>query len=132
MQLRDTTLLQFAQEARERAYAPYSGFRVGAALLTASGKVFTGCNVENATYGATLCAERAAISSAIVSGERSFTAIAIVGNGQEPCMPCGICRQVLCEFSPQMRVICWDGQGGTQSWTAGELLPGHFTLSKNV
>ncbi len=102
-------LIAAAQQARQRAYAPYSGYRVGAALLTASGDILTGCNVENATYGATICAERTAVVKAVSEGERAFQAIAVAtANGGSPC---GICRQVLHEFAPDLLVITVD-EGG--------------------
>ena len=99
----DLELMQLAVQAKENAYAPYSGFKVGAALLGKSGKVYTGCNVENAAYSPTNCAERTAVFKAVSEGEREFTAIAIVGGMgdklNELCAPCGVCRQVLAEFA---------------------------------
>jgi cytidine deaminase len=114
-------------EAREYAYAPYSRFKVGAALLGKSGRVYTGCNVENASYPAGTCAERCAVGKAVSEGEREFTAIAVIGDSQGPCAPCGICRQVLCEFNPNMRVIMTNLVGDTLISAASELLPGAFT-----
>ena len=106
----DRELLECAVDARKMAYAPYSGFRVGAALVGKSGKIYTGCNVENAAYSPTNCAERTAIFKAVSEGEREFTAIAIVGGMDETiadfCAPCGVCRQVLAEFcDPDFRVV---------------------------
>ena len=106
----DRELLQCAIEARENAYAPYSGFRVGAALVGKSGKIYKGCNVENAAYSPTNCAERTAIFKAVSEGEREFDSIAIVGGMGETiadfCAPCGVCRQVLAEFcGPDFRVV---------------------------
>ena len=106
----DRELLQCAIEAREMAYAPYSGFRVGAALVGKSGKIYKGCNVENAAYSPTNCAERTAIFKAVSEGEREFVSIAIVGGMGETiadfCAPCGVCRQVLAEFcDPDFRVV---------------------------
>ena len=106
----DRELLQCAVEAREMAYAPYSGFRVGAALLGKSGKLYKGCNVENAAYSPTNCAERTALFKAVSEGEREFVAIAIVGGRYETiadfCAPCGVCRQALAEFcDPDFRVV---------------------------
>ena len=106
----DRELLQCAVEAREMAYAPYSGFRVGAALVGKSGKIYTGCNLENAAYSPTNCAERTAIFKAVSEGEREFVSIAIVGGMDETiadfCAPCGVCRQVLAEFcDPDFRVV---------------------------
>lgn len=121
-------LLKAATEARERAYAPYSGFKVGAALLTESGQVITGCNVENASFGATICAERGAVAHAISLGERRFSAIAVIADFPEPVMPCGICRQVLAEFAPDMPVIMANVKGDRRTMTVQELLPGVFRL----
>ena len=121
----DKDLVQAALEAREHAYAPYSHFRVGAALLTRSGRVFTGVNVENASYGLSVCAERVAAFNAVAAGEREFEAIAVVtGNGV---MPCGACRQVLAEFGPDMRIIVADAEGNSRTYRLPDLLPGRFT-----
>ena len=98
-------LLQLATAARERAYAPYSQFRVGAALLAADGTVYTGANVENAAFAPMICAERVALPAAVVAGHRALTAIAVVGTGDGPCTPCGVCRQVLYEFGPDLTVL---------------------------
>jgi cytidine deaminase len=123
----DKDLIAHAREAREYAYAPYSRFQVGAALLGRSGRVYTGCNVECASYPAGTCAERCAVGKAVSEGETEFTAIAVIGDSQGPCAPCGICRQVLCEFSPDMRVIMTNLEGDTLILAASELLPGAFT-----
>ncbi len=120
-------LLEAAREARKRAYAPYSRFAVGAALLTASGKVFTGCNVENASYSLTICAERVAVGCAVAAGERDFVAMAVVGPSPGPVSPCGACRQTLVEFNPRMRLVLANLQGEVLETTAGDLLPGAFT-----
>ncbi|UCC62742.1 MAG: cytidine deaminase [Anaerolineae bacterium] len=120
-------LIAAAREACQRAYAPYSGFCVGAALQTSSGRVFTGCNVENASYGLTICAERVAVGKAVAEGERNFDAIAIVSKGGF--MPCGACRQVLAEFNPDLRVIVADlegSQGHNREFRLSELLPEAF------
>ncbi len=108
--LDERALISAALEVRKRAYAPYSGFPVGAALLAADGRVFTGCNVETASYGLTMCAERVALFKAVSEGAREFVAIAIAC-GEGPCAPCGACRQVLNEFSPDLEVIMTDAQG---------------------
>ncbi len=116
-------LIRAAWEAREKAYAPYSEFAVGAALLTGQGQVFSGCNVENVSLGLTICAERSAASAAIQAGQRDFAAIAIVAETDCPIVPCGACRQVLAEFSPTMRVFS-EGRGKVQEeWKLSELLP---------
>ncbi len=120
-------LLQAAREAQRQAYAPYSHFAVGAALLTASGKVFTGCNIENASYGLTICAERVAVGSAVAAGERDFVAMAVVAPSPGPISPCGACRQILVEFNPGMRLILANLDGKMLETTAGDLLPGAFT-----
>lgn len=123
-------LIAKARDAMERAYAPYSGFRVGAALLGDDGSLHTGCNVENASYGLTVCAERAAVAAAAVRGVRSFRSVAIVSDGAEPVTPCGACRQVLAEFSPRMSVVSEAG-GARKEWTLAELLPEPF-VSRRV
>lgn len=118
-------LLEAARGAAERAYAPYSGYRVGAALLTGSGSVVTACNVENVSYGLTMCAERAAVARAVADGERGFRAIAIVTDGSDAITPCGACRQVLAEFAPNMTVIS-QGRGERHEWPLAALLPDPF------
>jgi len=107
--MRATELLALAVRARRAAYAPYSRFTVGAALLAADGRVFTGCNIENASYGLTVCAERVALAKAVSEGVRSFSALAIAGP-KTSITPCGACRQVLAEFAPDLRVY-WRGTG---------------------
>lgn len=126
----DKELLTCAVEAREMSYAPYSGFRVGAALLGKSGKVYTGCNVENAAYSPTNCAERTAVFKAVSEGEREFTAIAIVGGKgdtlSELCAPCGVCRQVLAEFCDgDFRVVLGTPEN-VQTYRFAEILPLSF------
>jgi cytidine deaminase len=116
-----------ALAAMERAYAPYSNFRVGAALLASDGSITEGCNVENAAYPAGICAEVAAVAAAIARGSRHFEAIAIATEAQEPTPPCGICRQVLEEFSPHLLVISVTRAGGEVRWSLDELLPKAFT-----
>ena len=117
------TLIDSAWEARDKAYAPYSTFRVGAALLTDSGKVFAGCNVENISFGLTVCAERAAVIAAVAGGERKFASIAIVAETDLPIVPCGACRQFLAEFSPAMRIVSEGNEGARTSWMLSLLLP---------
>ena len=111
-----------------RAYAPYSRFRVGAALLTKSGKVFAGCNVENASYGLTICAERNAISSAIAAGEREFERMVIYTPTKSLTGPCGACRQVMAEFAPNLKVTLVNRSGVTRTYRLSRLLPERFSL----
>ncbi len=118
-------LIRRAAEARGHAYAPYSGYTVGAALLAASGRVYAGCNVENAVYSLTSCAERTAVFNAVCAGERDFEAIAVVTeNGGAPC---GSCRQVLREFGEEILVLVADAEGNYRETTVGDLLPDSFT-----
>lgn len=123
-------LKQAASGAQAKAYAPYSRYRVGAALLTDTGEILTGCNVENATFGATCCAEQVAVFSAVASGVRGFTALAVLTPGPQPGTPCGICRQVLSEFCPDgsLEIVCFTPSGAEVSYTLGELLPEVFRL----
>ena len=127
------SLVDRALLAREMSYAPYSGFAVGAALLTRDGKIYTGANIENASFTPTVCAERVAIFSAVHAGERDFAAIAIVGGEKGApvsrfCPPCGVCRQVMSEFcDPDMPVILYDGDS-MREYSLGELLPARFDL----
>ena len=110
----------------ERSYCPYSHFAVGAALECADGTVFTGCNIENAAYGPSLCAERAAVAKAVSEGHRDFVRIAIAARSDDFCTPCGVCRQVLREFAPQLEVICLNRKGEERSFRLSELLPYSF------
>jgi cytidine deaminase len=128
--VRDIDLMKMAEEARLGAYAPYSDFLVGAALLTKSGKVYTGFNIENASFGATNCAERTAIFKAISEGERQFSAIAVVGGKrQDPpsfCAPCGICRQVMAEFCDSDFRILLGNSDKLEAYTLAAILPLSF------
>ena len=124
----DTELLEMADKAMKNAYAPYSEFSVGAALLCSDGTVFTGCNVENASYGASNCAERTAIFKAVSEGHRDFSAIAIVSSGGGETYPCGICRQVMAEFAPDLRIILQNKEGEPVSYGLGDMLPYIFSL----
>lgn len=121
-------LIEIARQAGGQAYAPYSKFTVGAALLTGDGTVITGCNVENASYGLTMCAERVAVFKAICGGQREFKAIALFANTEEFCTPCGACRQVLAEFGGTTTVIMANKRGEYQLSTVAELLPATFKL----
>ena len=128
----DKELFRMAVEASENAYAPFSNFHVGAALLTEDGKVFTGVNIENSSYGATICAERTAFVKAISEGERDFAAIAISA-GDVPSLPCGICRQFMYEFEPKIRIITGplregEPDGGLKAQSLEQLLPEGFRL----
>ena len=124
-------LIEKALEAREKAYAPYSKFKVGAAVLTAGGKIYTGCNVENASYPVGICAERVAMSKAVADGETEFTVIAIVGSGENYCMPCGMCRQFMAEFCKEdFEIIVAKGIDDYKIMKIGELLPYTFDLCK--
>lgn len=119
-------LIRMAHKAREKAYAPYSKFKVGAALLTKTDRVYTGSNVENKSYGLTVCAERNAISAAISDGERDFVVIVISSTSKPPVPPCGACRQVLMEFSGDIKVIMVNAAGDRKIRTVAELLPEPF------
>ena len=120
-------MLLMANEARDRAYAPYSNFRVGACLKGATGAYYLGCNIENAAYSPSNCAERTAMFKAVYEGERQFDAIAIVWDGENPAVPCGVCRQVLAEFcDPEMPVICANRKGEYKLVAMGDLLPDAF------
>ena len=107
----------------DRAYIPYSHFPVGAALECSDGTVFTGCNIENASFGPTICAERTAVAKAVSEGHRDFVRIVIAGRSRELCVPCGVCRQVLREFAPNIEIICLNGAGEERTFTLEELLP---------
>ena len=120
-------LVGAAAAARERAYAPYSHFAVGAAVLTASGRVFPGCNIENAAYPATLCAERVALTSAYAAGEREIVALAVIADTPGPVSPCGTCRQVIFELAPHCTVILTNLHSNQAETTPAALLPGGFT-----
>jgi cytidine deaminase len=122
-----TDLVDAARTARERAYAPYSGFAVGAAALTASGLVFLGCNIENAAYPAAVCADRIALFNAYAAGERNIVALAVIADTEGPVSPCGVCRQVILEIAPRCTVILANLRGDTVVTTPQALLPGGFT-----
>lgn len=122
------TLVNAAKEGCENAYAPYSNFHVGAAALTANGNVVKGCNVENASYGLTVCAERNCLAQGVISGEKSFSAIVIYTNQEKLTPPCGACRQVIVEFlAPNALVMAVNHNNDKKQWTVNELLPDAFT-----
>jgi cytidine deaminase len=120
-------LIKQAKAASEKAYAPYSGFRVGAALLTSSGKTYLGCNVENASYSLTICAERNTVFQAVAEGEKDFLAIAVYAESELAFPPCGACRQVLAEFAPEIHVI-FANQTEVKQTDLASLLPQRFSL----
>jgi cytidine deaminase len=122
--------IQAARQARLNAYSPYSGFRVGACLVAKSGNVYTGCNVESVSFTPTCCAERTALFTAVAAGEREFLSVAIACDGMKPAWPCGVCRQALAEFSPDMEVIATGESGGWEKANLSELLPHAFTEFK--
>lgn len=122
----DRELMDAAREARERAYVPYSRFPVGAAILTESGELFLGCNIENASYGLSNCAERTAIFKAASEGHRKVVAIAVIADTDGPVSPCGACRQVMSEFGPEARVLLGNLRGDIAVTSVRELLPGAF------
>ena len=127
----EAKLCRLAEDMLKRSYAPYSHFHVGAALLTKSGRIYTGCNIENAAFGPSVCAERTAIFKAVSEGERDFALIAIAGGRDgvmgEACPPCGVCRQVMAEFcSPDFVILCPSAGGEVKRFTLGELLPESF------
>lgn len=126
-ELQPARLIAAARKARERSYSPYSGFAVGAALLGVSGRVYTAANVENASFGLSICAERAALFRAVTEGEREFQAIAISASGPRPTPPCGACRQVMHEFAPELTILLAGDDGTTEQWRLGDLLPRAFT-----
>lgn len=119
-------LLAEARKAKEKAYTPYSNYKVGAALLTRSGQIFGGCNIENASYGATICAERVAAVKALSAGEKDFLALAVLSDSEEPGTPCGICRQFLVEFAPQLPLIMGNLQGKVIVGRLDHYLPSAF------
>jgi cytidine deaminase len=119
-------LIRAARAARERSYSPYSGFRVGAALLTTDGHLFTGTNVENASFGLSICAERSAVCQAVSAGQRRFAAVAICADDPRPTPPCGACRQVLMEFAPDLVVLLVADGGDVEEHRLGDLLARPF------
>jgi cytidine deaminase len=127
VRISEADVIAAAREARQHAVAPYSGFAVGAALETADGVVITGCNVENATYGLTMCAERVALFKALSMGHRRFRRLAVVADSVSPVPPCGACRQLLEEFAPNLAIVAASLGRRTRRWRPGSLLPAPFT-----
>ena len=123
------SLVALARKAQARAYAPYSGYRVGAALETDDGRMFAGCNVENASYGMTICAERAAVAAAVGEGATSYRRLVVVTDSDPPASPCGACRQVLAEFGLDLEITAV-GPRGEQSWRLAALLPDPFVRER--
>lgn len=121
------SLVEAAKKARARAYSPYSKVKIGAAVLSSDGRMFTGANIENASYGLSCCAERTAIFKAVSEGARRIVAIAVVGKSEDFTSPCGACRQVMVEFNPRMKVLRRGLDGYSEDGTAGSLLPAHFS-----
>jgi cytidine deaminase len=121
-------LVRAAQDARKAAYAPYSRFRVGAAVRTQSGAIYIGCNVENASFGLAVCAERVAVFNAVANGDRHIVELAVAAEADPPARPCGACRQVLCEFSPTAKIIMVGGAGSIVTSDIGMLFPEPFQL----
>jgi len=128
--MNDEKLIEEAKKARDLAYAPYSKFKVGAALLTKDGKVYKGANVENSSYGLSMCAERVALFCAVSSGEKNFSKIAIVADSEQPITPCGACRQTLLEFNGNLEIICATTKGKIKKYRLKELLPKPFKLNR--
>ncbi len=126
--MNENELLALAREAQQKAYAPYSGIQIGAVLVAADGRVFTGCNIENASYGATVCAERVALFKAVSEGVTAFRELAVAGSTAKPPFPCGLCRQALWEFAPELTVYAQGETGEVMAATLADLLPSAFSI----
>ncbi|MES2358539.1 MAG: cytidine deaminase [Gemmatimonadota bacterium] len=124
------SLRNVAEDARRNAYAPYSHFHVGAALRSSAGNVYGGANVENASFGVGICAERSALVAAVTAGERNFAELVLVSDATEPAAPCGVCRQALSEFAPALRIVSHGMNGQTAEWSLADLLPHQFKLDE--
>lgn len=128
--IKDSDLIALADAERQKAYVPYSHFHVGAAMIDEDGRVYTGCNIENASYGATNCAERTAIFKAVSDGSRQIRRLAVVCDHDAPCMPCGICRQVMAEFAaPDFELLAASPSGEFRRYSKDEMLPDAFVLN---
>lgn len=125
------SLRDVAEDARARAYAPYSQFHVGAALRSVAGNVYGGANVENASFGVGICAERSALVTAVTAGDREFSELVLVSDATEPAAPCGACRQALSEFAPALRIVSHGLNGETAEWSLADLLPHQFKLDES-
>ena len=125
----DRELMDLAVQAKQNSYSPYSGFPVGAALMAEDGTVYLGCNIEGASFGNAICAERTALCKAVSEGQRSFVKLAVTADTDGPCTPCGICRQMLLEFAPELTVLCGSRAGDITTYTLCELLPHAFSAS---
>jgi len=126
--MNDRELLKLAQIAAENAYCPYTKFPVGAALECSDGTVYTGCNVESSSISGTICAERVAVGKAVSDGKKDFARLAVYGEGESYCMPCGLCRQFIYEFSPDIEVLCAKSDGRYVSYKLRQLLPHAFEI----
>ncbi|MBP1925446.1 cytidine deaminase [Sedimentibacter acidaminivorans] len=124
--MEDKLLIKIAMEAREKSYSPYSNFKVGAAVYTRSGKIFTGCNIESASYSPTICAERVAISKCISEGYKDIEKIAVVGSDKSISFPCGVCRQFILEFGKDIKILCAKNIDSYKTYTISELMPNGF------
>jgi cytidine deaminase len=124
--MEDKLLIKIAMEAREKSYSPYSNFKVGAAVYTKSGKIFTGCNIESASYSPTICAERVAVSKCISEGYKDIEKIAVVGSDKSISFPCGVCRQFILEFGRNIKIICAKNIESYKVYTIDELMPNGF------
>ncbi len=124
----DVELLNIARQAWQKAYAPYSQFRVGAALRASSGEIYTGCNIENCSYGLTICAERVALGSAVAAGEKEFITLAVAAERDVNCIPCGACLQVMAEFCSVLRIVTPSDTGGVLVYQLSQLMPKRFSL----